>query len=296
MNDCAIKPELLSAVLRLRPIMQQEDEVQKPCPAWWGDATHNLLLKSIGGQLSNDLHEENSLHPISVSTLYGKFPNRSIDPNGTYELRFTAANGNTAEALLNCISNGGSFAPGKQVELNYRDFLIENAVIDSSLHPWAASSDYQTLASSSFLGLVSAPERITLEFVSPTSFASTGKLSTNKQNIAYPLPDLVFGSLLERWNLFSPITLPKELRLYIQECLILTHFELHSKTIHIFDGAQMGMVGEATFKTRNYDRYWMSLINILADYAFFAGIGAKTAGGMGQVRRIYPAPRASEKN
>jgi CRISPR/Cas system endoribonuclease Cas6 (RAMP superfamily) len=45
-------------------------------------------------------------------------------------------------------------------------------------------------------------------------------------------------------------------------------------------------VGRARYVTTNFDRYWMSLINLLADFAIFSGAGAGTGMGLGQCRRI----------
>lgn len=41
----------------------------------------------------------------------------------------------------------------------------------------------------------------------------------------------------------------------------------------------------------NHDRYWLSVINLLADFALFAGVGAGTSMGLGQCRRIADVER-----
>lgn len=48
----------------------------------------------------------------------------------------------------------------------------------------------------------------------------------------------------------------------------------------------MGAVGSVTFASVSYDRYWMSVLATLAEFALFCGLGAGTAQGLGQVRRI----------
>jgi CRISPR-associated endoribonuclease Cas6 len=62
--------------------------------------------------------------------------------------------------------------------------------------------------------------------------------------------------------------------------------------------AQIGFVGMAMFAALNRERYWMGLMNVLADYAFFAGVGYQTTQGMGQCRRIaeMPADTAQRSN
>lgn len=58
--------------------------------------------------------------------------------------------------------------------------------------------------------------------------------------------------------------------------------------------AQIGFVGMVMFAALNRDRYWLGLMNVLADYAFFAGVGYQTrrawgsAGGWRRCRRNLP--------
>jgi len=279
--------ELLAVVVYLRPLALPSDSPSRETPSWWGDAARSLLLRSIGTfnpDTASDLHEENKIRPATVSSLQGRFPGRSVSTEETYRLRYTALNHTTATALLQCIQPGGPISPGMTVELDRRPFVVESTAIDPAVDLWADATTYQSLASSAMLGLVPAPDRLTFTFISPTSFSSNGRLSDNGQNIAYPLPGFVLGSLLDRWNTFAPISFPDELRLYIKECMRLTHFEIRSRAVRISSGLQIGMVGSATFRTRNYDRYWMSLIHALSRFAFFSGVGAKTSMGMGQCR------------
>jgi CRISPR-associated endoribonuclease Cas6 len=40
-----------------------------------------------------------------------------------------------------------------------------------------------------------------------------------------------------------------------------------------------------TYRALGADRYWLGVINLLADFAFYSGVGVQTTTGMGQVRR-----------
>jgi CRISPR-associated endoribonuclease Cas6 len=48
---------------------------------------------------------------------------------------------------------------------------------------------------------------------------------------------------------------------------------------------QIGFVGKCQYTALNRDRYWLGVIQLLTDFAFYAGIGYQTAVGMGQARR-----------
>ena len=46
----------------------------------------------------------------------------------------------------------------------------------------------------------------------------------------------------------------------------------------------LGSLHDVQYVVTRYDRYWMSIIQLLADYAFYAGVGRFTALGLGQAR------------
>ncbi|RIK35422.1 MAG: CRISPR-associated protein Cas6, partial [Chloroflexi bacterium] len=50
-------------------------------------------------------------------------------------------------------------------------------------------------------------------------------------------------------------------------------------------------VGQATYVAVAADRYWLAVLQMLADFALYSGVGVQTATGMGQVRRVEKASR-----
>lgn len=279
--------DLISLSLTLRPLRLSET----PIPVWWGRAAHALLLHAIeqvDPALSASLHGEtlseegtvsdppapkSGLRPVTASNLVGRFQHGELDLNGVYTLRFTAFEP-AAAAALHHSAQAGVLAPGQAIELDYLPFQIESA------HTGTAT--YHELAASRLVpGEQPPPRRIALKFASPTTFKSGGK------HVPVPLPDLVFGSLLERWNAFAPIAFPAEVRRYAAECLAISRYALSTRAIPLKGFAlRVGAVGEATYTSLNYDRYWMSVLSALAAFAAYAGVGAGTAMGLGQVKEI----------
>ncbi len=114
---------------------------------------------------------------------------------------------------------------------------------------------------------------IELQFTSPTSFKQY-------QNIQpFPLPELVFGNLLRRWNKFASTELQFP---QIQWQGLVSAFELETHALKMEAGAEIGTVGWV--KYRFLDPEQARIATILANFAVFAGVGRKTAMGMGQVR------------
>lgn len=271
--------DLLSLVLSLRPI--EGPEPPSEVPAWWGRAAHALLLNTIqrhDEQLAASLHAgTEGVRPFTVSTLMGHFARGALQSGETYTLRLSAFRLDLAQILL-AEAGSGSLAAGQILELDYLPFEI---VASQAATPWAAQTTYQELSAPYLLARRNAPRRITLQFTSPTTFKSAGK------HVPLPLPELVFGSLLERWNAFAPIAFPPEVKRYAAECLALSKYDLETRTVPMKSGGlRVGAVGRATYTTLSYDRYWMSLIATLAEFALFAGVGAGTSMGLGQVRQV----------
>lgn len=77
------------------------------------------------------------------------------------------------------------------------------------------------------------------------------------------------------------------MRRYAEECLALSSYQLKSRVALLKEGGlRIGAVGFARYTATNYDRYWLSLIHLLAVFAFFAGVGVGTGMGLGQCRKL----------
>lgn len=296
--------DLLSLVLTLRPLSQPDPT--QVLPEWWGRAAHKLLLdvvESYDPPLAHSLHEPdanaaggNTIRPFTVSTLLGRFPHGALDTQATYHLRFTALNQEIA-AMLQQAAQDGRLAAGREIELDYHPFQVQAATADAANageapSSWAAATTYSELSAALLLSKTPTPRRVTLHFASPTTFKNGGR------HVPVPLPELVFGSLLERWNTFAPITFPPEARRFAAECLALSRYKLSTRAA-AFKGnsLRVGAVGEASYTATNYDRYWMSVIGVLAAFALFAGVGAGTSMGLGQCREAgEPGRSPDEKN
>ncbi|MBD2451103.1 CRISPR system precrRNA processing endoribonuclease RAMP protein Cas6 [Nostoc sp. FACHB-152] len=130
---------------------------------------------------------------------------------------------------------------------------------------------------SSFTKLLEMPckNTIKLQFLSPTSFKQGGAIQP------FPLPDLVFNGLLRRWNHFAPAKLkfPE-----IKWNSFVSAFELKTHALKLEGGAEIGSEGWVMY--RFSDSELAKIATVLAHFAHFAGVGRKTAMGMGQTRVI----------
>ncbi|MEZ4618464.1 MAG: CRISPR system precrRNA processing endoribonuclease RAMP protein Cas6 [Caldilineaceae bacterium] len=151
---------------------------------------------------------------------------------------------------------------------------------DTKLHPWSGRTTYDAMAYYHLYGQRMPLDHVTLNFHSPT--ACTDRTMIH----AVPLLNLVFGNLLERWNEFAEVTLEPAVVQFAKNHMAISSFQLHTQSIYQVGNKQRtGCVGQVTYKALHGDSYQRALIQLLADFAFYGGVGMETTFGMGQVYR-----------
>ncbi len=270
-------PDLLALTLTLKPL---PGAAGTPAPRWWGRAIHALWLDVIAQMepaLAQAIHDGSELRPYTLSSLMGRFPNGRIAGEEPYRLRITTLTSEMSDLLVRAVSMGPLVPGGPPVNLDYHGFRI--TAVDDGEGPWTGQADYAVLAADALARKHRPSRRLPLLFSSPTSFRS------RKRFVPVPLPELVFGSLLKRWNAFAPVAFPEEAKRYAEACLAIARYELRTRTVPMKAGGKRpGAVGRVTYSTLNYDRYWMGVMETLAAFARFAGVGAGVTLGMGQCR------------
>ncbi len=121
------------------------------------------------------------------------------------------------------------------------------------------------------------PVPVRIEFLTPTAFHSRGR------TVPLPVPELVFGSLLERWRAFGGHDLGEGADGVIRDCAALRRVRLRSVSVRM-EGRFTAFVGTAEFTLVNPPPAYSGLLGALGGFAEFAGIGQKTAMGFGCVR------------
>lgn len=257
-------------------------------PTALGRAVYAEVLAQIDRrdlQLARQLHAWNGLMPLTCSSLNG--PTRrgadlAIEPGVQYELHITGLVEPVSQILYALLLE----EPQTTWTLHNHPFELQSVSCDASSHEWAGISDYQQLAAEHLLATGNPSNRVTFRFDSPTSFKSAG------MQVPLPTPDLVFGSLVDRWNQFSPITLSDEMRDFARSNIAISRYNLHSVLVPQKNGNfRIGGMGEVTYTALAGDRYWHGAMQMLADFAKFSGVGVQTTNGMGQVRRASRVER-----
>ncbi len=223
----------------------------KPLPPTLGRAIHALCFRwftNTDPELASSLHQQENL-PMALGLEYCS-PKKML-------LKISLRK----KELLAPLLWGMNADLGNEITL---------AGIPCELGSWV-----DIVQASSFEKMVQVPTQnlINLQFLSPTSF----KQGKNIQ--PFPLPELVFNGLLRRWNIFAPekLQFPN-----IEWSGVVSAYELKTYAMKMEGGAEIG--AEGLIRYRFADTEQARIATTLAHFATFAGIGRKTAMGMGQVR------------
>ena len=239
-------------------------------------------LEEVTPGLGDVAHAGEGPKPLTCSSLLGHLPRGGqslIRAGEEVQVRITGLEARISQAL----ARGLLEQPPATWELDGEVFQVTGVVCDERQHSWTGQATYQELLSTYVHRADEASAQVQLEFGSPTAFSSKGL------TMPAPLPYLVFGSLADRWNAFSPIPLASDTRQFVEENVALSRFDLHTRPVQTKNsGLYIGAEGMAQYTAVRRDRYWLVALNVLADFALFSGVGTQTTIGMGQARRRWP--------
>lgn len=263
-------PDLYAFVLQLHP-----SAGSKPRPQGHGAQALFLdLLRQVAPEVSETLHAEALSKAYTVSIL----PRRQAN---LVELRVTLLQSGLfqpfVQAMLRQSPNSTPLRLGS-ASLHLGDVIGTPA---PQGHDWAGYNSFEQLHESA-----QAARTVTLEFASATAIGQ-GERANGKQRLELlPNPQTIFNSIAKRWNSLAPSELaldPELLDAAIKDTLV-TRYRVESTEISLGKGPQKGFLGLCSYESP-LDPEQARLIALLADAAFYLGVGMKTARGMGLCRR-----------
>lgn len=254
-----------------------------------GRAVYATVLGQIGAvdpALADALHADEGPKPLTCSDLMGARlapEGKQIQAGASYAVRITAL----APAVAVALQRGLVERPPTHWALDEHPLRVVQVVCDPGEDGWSGQTTYEALAAAQLTRMERPERQVTLDFYSPTFFKS------GDMHMPVPLPALVFGNLVDRWNAFSPITLSPEIRRFGEEMVAISRYSLESRSVAFKQGSQrIGGVGRVTYRALGGDRYWLGVLQMLGDFAFYSGVGALTTSGFGQARRAERSGRS----
>lgn len=267
---------LIAIVVR----MVAEEETNLPFHV--GRAVYASVLERLAGvdvTLAERLHNSDGPKPLTCSDLMGGrtgAEGRVLKPGESCAVRVTGLTAPVSEALAESLL----LQPPDVWRFVDRSLRVVQTICEAGVDAWSGRTTYEALAAAQLMRIERPGRRVALDFYTPTTFKSGG------MHVPVPLPNLVFGNLADRWNAFSPIVLSPEVRRFGEEMVAISRYKLESRSVAFKDGSQrVGGVGRVTYRALGGDRYWLGVMQMLADFAFYSGVGALTTVGFGQSRR-----------
>jgi CRISPR-associated endoribonuclease Cas6 len=269
-------------------------------PAPGGQHAHAAffdIVREVDPALSQALHDQRgkgARKPFTVSPILG-LPRRAggealyhLREGWECWLRVTMLN----ETLFRTFVEYFLDARNKtlpRLRLGDAHFAVSEILTTPGSHPWAG---FTTLEDLQRRLDEPAPASIAFEFHSPVSF----KLRDETVELI-PYPKLVFGNLATAWKALSGEDLVKAVEQYAEANLRLVIHRLERRASTLRNHRELGMVGRVEYQFIQPDDAPLArALHLLADLAFYAGIGRKTAQGMGMARRVESVSRAPAKD
>jgi CRISPR-associated endoribonuclease Cas6 len=269
-------PELTSLVLTVAPTkpVTMSDYLGRAVYRFW---LH--YLDKIDSSLPQQLHDGQGPKPFTCSSLVGgqRIANHVCrhTPEAPVWFRITGLTATISSHLQQLAAD-----MPKKIELDGVEFRVLSATMNNEDHPWAGQTSVEQISAPFLLSKRQPNYRMKFNFASPTTFRSGG------YSQPVPLAGWLFGSLLDRWNAFSPVALSSDVRRFAEECVVLSRYQLRTRAIPYKNIVQTGCIGVAYYNILNRDRYWANILNLLAEFAFYSGVGYQTTVGLGQVQHL----------
>ena len=221
-----------------------------------GEHIYSLILKFINhsdSSLAEQIHEKHGIKPISIWAKYDEH-NLLCSVGALEEC--------VKDALERTLIKFSSEA--RRVVLAGRGALVKYSedIVSEKFEDMFRFSDAERI--------------VGLKFETPTSFRQKGR------QVIFPIPYLVFGSLVKKWNAFSPIRFqfPKE----IADEIMVSRYRLSTKTINFTNAPIKGFMGDVFYSLHRVSVPTRKLVVALCSFAEFCGVGYKTTMGMGKVK------------
>lgn len=266
----------------------------RPAQAWF---LNQVMHKRP--RLAEVLHDEDGVKPFTVSTLLDRHghPHKAGDwlkEGQECWLRVTTIGEELSEVFLASVLK----KLPKTLTLYKMDFRIDGYTLNPREHPWAGQTTFAEIAQDREYEKTSRIVR--MEFASPTAFRANGN------DIAIPAPHHIFRSLWQKWNAACPEAMQVDNLWpnFAAGCILVNELTavntVHWEFAEGTRGAATGFTGTVGFSLlskakapRQWQPYWDgsdTVMQSLAQFAFYCGVGHHSTIGMGQARKVAKQP------
>ena len=242
------------------------------------------LVAAAAPDLAARLHDSGARQPFTISPLR-ELPEQAdadgyrLRAGARAALRLTLLDPDLFGAFLQRLLTAG---PDLRLRIGDVTFAVESAIGAPGSHRWAGYTTAGELRKAA-----GTEQRIRMLFASPTAM-SLGEKGTAKQRmVLIPIPQYVFASLRGAWNRLTGDEIPIGFEEWVADCVFVREVrDWQTAVYQLKRGTYPGGFGDVTFEALDPAPTFLRMLNLLADFAFYSGVGSKTTMGMGQARRL----------
>lgn len=307
---------LYTLFLKLRPLQREKEGTLMP---FSGELVHGAFLSWLrreAPEVATWLHDGQKRRLFTCSSLHFSQPMQPLlkaeresihlplDPRKIYTVRLTLLLGELFplfySALMQFKANEGNMTTPPFIRLGKQLFLLEEIVLtNDDPTGWTGFTSLVSLAEKAQQMRFGCEPSLTLEFASLTAFSrGNARTGYGMHHVLFPLPQLVFQSLLRRWEDIAPpelahVVQKERIEQYLQDDgVIVIDYDIKAHHVHFTTHLQRGFVGTCTYQLRGHDEKTTpealltvrQQVYLLAQLAFYSAVGYKTAMGLGQAR------------
>jgi CRISPR-associated endoribonuclease Cas6 len=281
MPDSYVEQRLYSIVFRLGALRKGA------IPPDHGSLVHAALyalLRTGDPLLASEQHDSNAHKLFTVSLIEGGKPDREgahhFAEGDVAEWRFTLLRDPAFEALVQRYVNDRALP---HIRIGAMEFGIQEAFVSGS-HPRSGYIAVERLRDR--YSTQPAQKHVTLDFLSPTLFSLGTDRHKNRRWRTLPHPRTVFSALRKRWASIGGADPGDNFDSWVEKTIEAVPMALRWQRAAIKHESVRGFIGVVRFEHWGDDESGLPFLNMLADMAFYSGVGYQTTSGLGQVRRI----------
>lgn len=313
----AAPAKLYAFLLKLRPI---QPGTLMPFSGELVHAAWLSWLRSAAPDVAEWLHDGNKRRPFTCSSLQFPLPvpkmreaernniHLPVEPDKIYTVRITLLLGELFPLFYNALADfnlASMFGAQKPpfMQIGRQLFLLEE-VLMSNEEPsgWTRFTSFTHLVEKAKTLKLGRVEPLELEFDSLTTFnrGSVKQREYGNHAARLPLPHYVFPNIAKRWQELAPPELvgfiqPDRIEQYcLEEGVIIEDYNLRPHQVKFSTHLQPGFIGTCHYALRGPDEDTTAeapltvrqQMLLLAQLAFYCGVGYKTAMGMGRTRVV----------
>jgi CRISPR-associated endoribonuclease Cas6 len=305
--------KLYALTLKLRPLQYGT------LMAFSGEMVHGAFLRWLrtsAPDVATWLHEGNRRRLFTCSSLQYPFSEARmldaerrnvhlpLEPENTYTVRLTLLLGELFPLFHDALVGFSAALTGEAkppfIQLGKQLFLLEEvAITNDEPGGWTGFTTLASLVEQARRSGLTREAVLTLDFDSLTTFSrGNSKIGYGMHPVMLPLPQFVFQNLARRWQDVAPpelagVVQSERIDRYLQEDGIIVHdYDLKAHYVQFTTHQQRGFLGSCTYLLRGPDEPTSAeapltvrqQLLLLAQLAFYSGIGYKTAMGLGRAR------------